>query len=83
MTQNNTKKQVSKPVLCQNKSVLSRREAEVLRAAARGCSIASTAGELNISTDTVESHRRNIFKKLQARSIAEAIAKGYQQQILK
>tara|TARA_R110002096_G_scaffold247552_3_gene439940 strand:- start:1980 stop:2639 length:660 start_codon:yes stop_codon:yes gene_type:complete len=50
---------------------LSVREREVLQSIAEGKSAARIAKELNLSVKTIESHRRNIMKKLDRHSIAE------------
>jgi DNA-binding NarL/FixJ family response regulator len=51
------------------------REAEVLRLLARGYTYAETAEHLGISRHTVCSHIKNSYRKLAARSAAEAVAK--------
>jgi len=53
---------------------LSRRELEVLEAAAEGKSSKQIARNLEISPQTVQAHMRNIFTKLQVGSRAEAVA---------
>ncbi|MVN91221.1 hypothetical protein GO816_08820 [Mucilaginibacter sp. HME9299] len=50
---------------------LSHREREVLRTLAMGKSAAKTAEELFISTNTVETHRKNIRQKLGTTSFYE------------
>ncbi len=50
---------------------LSVREREVLQSIAEGKSAARIAQELSLSVKTIESHRRNIMKKLDRHSIAE------------
>lgn len=50
---------------------LSAREREVLQSIAEGKSAARIAKELSLSVKTIESHRRNIMKKLDRHSIAE------------
>ncbi len=52
-------------------AVLKTREREVLQLLAEGKRTAQIASLLHISTKTVESHRQNIMKKLNIRSIAE------------
>jgi DNA-binding NarL/FixJ family response regulator len=47
------------------------REREIVQLLAEGHSSAQIAGRLHISTRTVESHRRNIMKKLGLRGVAE------------
>lgn len=53
------------------KSVLTPRERETLQLIAEGKSTAETAELLNVSTKTVETHRKNIMDKLDIHSIAE------------
>ena len=52
-------------------SLLGSMEREVLQLLAEGNSSPEIAQRLHIATSTVESHRRNIMKKLDAHSIAE------------
>jgi DNA-binding NarL/FixJ family response regulator len=49
---------------------LTEREREVLRLVAQGMPTKQIAGELAISARTVETHRANIMRKLDARSVA-------------
>jgi two-component system NarL family response regulator len=51
--------------------VLAPREREVLQLLAEGHSSASIAKKLQISFHTVETHRRNIMRKLDLHSVAE------------
>ena len=55
---------------------LSRRELEVMRFVASGCTNREIAGELVLSTRTVDMHVRNILTKLRCRSRTEAAAKA-------
>ena len=61
--------------------VLTKREIEVVRAIARGLSTKEIARQLFISENTVETHRQNIFEKMDVRNMAgliiKAIAAGY------
>ena len=61
--------------------VLTKREIEVVRAIARGLSTKEIARQLFISENTVETHRQNIFEKLDVRNMAgliiKEIAAGY------
>lgn len=65
----------------QRTATLTEREADVLRALARGAINKEIAEELGIGLTTVITHRRNIMEKLQLRSVAElmlyAIREGY------
>lgn len=60
---------------------LSKRELEVLKKIAQGYSSKDIANLLFISENTVETHRRNLFAKLQANNVADlivkSIARGY------
>lgn len=55
-----------------NPAILSPREREVLRQLARGISIAAIAQEMGISHHTVGDHVKNIYRKLNITSRAEA-----------
>lgn len=54
----------------QNKDILSEREMDVLRLLAMGKSNKEIADELNISTNTVISHRKNISQKTGIKSVS-------------
>lgn len=58
-----------------------KREKDVLLEIAKGLSTQEIAQNLYISTNTVETHRQSLFKKLKAHNVAElmvkAIARGY------
>lgn len=62
-------------------NTLSEREVEVLLLIAKEYTSAKIAEELNLSVNTIESHRKNIFKKLQVKNVAgmvmEAARLGY------
>jgi len=62
---------------------LSKREKEVLELVAQGLTAREIAEALFVSTDTVETHRRNIIQKLGARNIAEAVAKAVRRGFIK
>jgi LuxR family maltose regulon positive regulatory protein len=57
---------------------LSEREREVLRYMSRMLTAAETASELYISINTVKSHRKNIYRKLQAPHCREAVRRARQ-----
>lgn len=63
------------------KNILTNREMEVLIELARGYSTKEIARLLFISENTVENHRKNLFRKLQAKNVAtlliNAITAGY------
>lgn len=52
------------------------REQEVLRCLVEGLSYKRTAAELQISHNTVRSHVRSIYDKLQVRNVAEAVSRA-------
>jgi DNA-binding NarL/FixJ family response regulator len=56
---------------CQSSQVLSPREREVLQMVAEGKSSKAIAAVLDVTTRTVEAHRRSIMGKLGMRSVAE------------
>ncbi len=55
---------------------LTDREQQVLRCLVRGESYKTAARELDISLDTVRSHIRHIYRKLQVHSVAEAVSRA-------
>jgi DNA-binding NarL/FixJ family response regulator len=55
--------------------ILTHREKEILKLLSKGLRYKEIAAELNISMDTVRSHTRNIYEKLQVQSRTEAINK--------
>jgi len=55
--------------------VLTQREKEILKLLARGLRYKEIAAELSISIDTVRTHTRHIYEKLQVQSRIEAINK--------
>jgi DNA-binding NarL/FixJ family response regulator len=62
---------------------LSDRELQVLEAARRGLSNADIGRALSISEHTVKSHVKNLLKKLDAADRAEAVARGFEQGLLR
>lgn len=54
-------------------SRLSKRETEVLQLFAQGHSYKSTAAALNLSVDTVRSHIRNLYERLNVHTKSEAV----------
>lgn len=61
---------------------LSRREKEVLRELCKGKSYKMVAETLYISTDTVRSHVRHIYKKLEVHSQSAAVAKALKERLI-
>ena len=55
---------------------MSERELEVLRLLASGRTNSEVAGDLFVSVGTVKSHTGNIYRKLEVRNRAEAIARA-------
>lgn len=56
--------------------LLTKRQLEILICAANGLTTAETAKELQISTETVKSHRRYILSRTRSRTITQALAKA-------
>jgi len=62
---------------------LTERETEVLSLLGEGNSYSSIADEIHLSVDGVGYHIRNIYRKLQVNSKAEAVAKGISNGLIK
>ena len=54
---------------------LSEREVEIVKLISSGNTTNQIADSLHLSVKTVESHRRNIFKKLQVKNVAQLLTK--------
>jgi DNA-binding NarL/FixJ family response regulator len=52
---------------------LNNQEKEILMLSCQGFTVERIAQELYLSTDTIKFHKKNLFKKLKARNISEAI----------
>jgi DNA-binding NarL/FixJ family response regulator len=63
-------------------ALLTARESEILNAIARGFSYAETAGLLHISVQTVHTHLKNIYKKLEVHSKTEAVFEADRRRLL-
>jgi DNA-binding NarL/FixJ family response regulator len=61
---------------------LSDREAEVLRALVAGKGYKEIGYDLHISVDTVRSHIRKVYRKLQVHSAPEAVARAIRERIV-
>ena len=61
---------------------LTDRELDVLRCLVEGMSYKRTALQLDISLDTVRSHIRSVYSKLQVHSVAEAISRALREGIV-
>ena len=57
---------------------LTSREADVLRALARGRTYVQVADELGVSPNTVASHVKNLYRKLGVRSARSAVWRGFE-----
>lgn len=61
---------------------LTAREQEVLRCIVHGRSYQQTAAELAISLETVRTHIRNLYRKLQVHSVAEAVGLAIRKRLI-
>ncbi len=68
--------ETGKPVGVYSRSLLSKREVELLNLIASGCSNKEIAAELVISIGTVKRHTVNIFNKLDVKNRTEAVARA-------
>lgn len=59
-----------------NGNHLSEREREIIALVADGFTAQQIADKLFVSLDTVETHKRNVIKKLEANNAAHAVAKA-------
>lgn len=66
----------------EHKIVLTRREKEVLEMIAEGFTNSEVAAKLFISTATVDTHRKNLLAKFDARNIASLIKTAMQLQLI-
>ena len=57
-------------------SVLTQREHDVLSALVRGLAYKQVADELGVSIDTVRTHIRHIYRKLQVHSVSEVVSRA-------
>lgn len=62
---------------------LTKRELEILSLIAQELTSGQIANYLNISVPTVESHRRNMFKKLQVSSVVGLVIEALKQGLIK
>ena len=60
---------------------LTEREHAVLQGLVKGLSYKQIAAKLNISIDTVRTHIRGVYRKLQVHSVAEAVARAIREKI--
>lgn len=61
---------------------LTSREQDVLRCIVRGRSYQQTADDLGVGIETVRSHVRNLYRKLQVRNVAEAVALAIRKKLI-
>ncbi len=64
----------AQPVAAPNLDALSKREAQILQLVVQGLQFREIAERLHISKETVRTHTRHIYEKLQVRSRAQATA---------
>ena len=57
--------------------ILTPKEKEILKALAKGLRYKEIANEMNIGIETVRTHARKIYEKLQVQSRTEALNKVY------
>jgi len=61
---------------------LTEREQQVLQCLVKGLAYKQAADYLDISTDTVRTHIRAVYRKLQVHSVAEAVARAIRERIV-
>jgi DNA-binding NarL/FixJ family response regulator len=61
---------------------LTEREQEVLQCLVRGLSYKQCADHLDVSLDTIRTHIRAVYKKLQVHSVAEAVARAIREKLV-
>ena len=61
---------------------LTEREAEVLRLIARGCTYAQVAERLGMSANTVGTHIKNAYRKLDVHTAAAAVMRAIELRLL-
>ncbi len=61
---------------------LTAREQDVLRCIVRGRSYQQAADDLEISVETVRTHIRNLYRKLQVHSVAEAVGLAIRKRLI-
>jgi DNA-binding NarL/FixJ family response regulator len=65
-----------------DKMTLSRREIDVLRLLACGCTYTQIADRLGVSLHTVASHIKNLYRKLDVHSSRAAVWRAFQLRML-
>lgn len=61
--------------MIENNIKITSREIEVINLIGKGCSTKEVAKILSLSIYTVETHRKNILKKMEAKNMVDAIMK--------
>jgi DNA-binding NarL/FixJ family response regulator len=61
---------------------LTEREHDVLQSLVKGLSYKQVAARLNISIDTVRTHIRAVYRKLQVHSVGEAVARAIREKLV-
>lgn len=61
----------------ENRARLTNRENEILRLVAEGLTAQEVSKKIFISQGTVETHKRNIIQKLNARNAVDAVTKAF------
>ena len=65
-----------------DENIFTRRELEVLKLLSKGYTNSKIASELFISIHTVQSHRKNMFKKINIHSVNELIAYAFKSKLI-
>jgi DNA-binding NarL/FixJ family response regulator len=65
-----------------NRMDLTQREQEVLRALVQGLAYKQIASTLGVSLDTVRSHVKHIYRKLQVHGVAEAVGRAIREKLI-
>ncbi len=75
---------IARPALNELKGIpqLTKREKEILKQIAEGKTTVIIADQLSLSPLTVETHRRNLMQKFEAKNVAELIKMAMQQKML-
>jgi len=62
--------------------ILTPREADVLQLLARGCTYIQVGERLGVSCNTVSTHVKNIYRKLEVRSARAAVWRAFELRLL-
>ena len=60
------------------KREITSREVEIFRLISIGQSTREIANELNLSIETIKSHRKNLMRKIGARNMASLVRRGFE-----